>query len=87
MRPMQLALRRPNRDAAVADSAAGIARAPHVAVDVGAHAVGTALHAVDHAIAEQLAVGELVVGPYVEDIDLRPCRRPVSPGPLPVLTT
>src|SRR5262249_51506186 len=57
----QLAVRVPHRNAAVADRAPGIARAPQVAVDIGAHAVGTALYAVDHEVAEQFAVGELVV--------------------------
>src|SRR5689334_11717918 len=47
----ELALRGPYRDAAVADRATRVARAPQVAVDVGAHAVGTALHAIDHEVA------------------------------------
>src|SRR6266571_6067649 len=52
----ELALRSPDGHAAVAHGAAGIARAPHVAVDVAAGAVRPALHPVDHEIAEQLLV-------------------------------
>src|SRR5216683_1746934 len=52
----QLAFRRPHRDPAVADRTAGVARRPEIAIDVGAHPVGPAFDAVDHAIAEQLAV-------------------------------
>src|SRR5207248_3236349 len=62
----QLALRIPDRDAAIADRAPGIARAPEIAVDIGAHAVRPALHAVDHEIAEQLLVRQLVVGADIE---------------------
>src|SRR3954468_22559094 len=52
----QLAVWRPDRHAAVADSAACIAGCPDVAVDVAAQAVRPALHAVNHAIAEALDV-------------------------------
>src|SRR3954470_19573157 len=62
----QLAFRRPYRRAAVADGAAGIAGGPDIAVDVAAHAVRSALHTVNHALAEPLVVGELVVGADVE---------------------
>src|SRR5205823_10503971 len=62
----ELAFRRPHGDAAVADRTAGIARAPQIAADVTAHAVRPALHAVDHEIAEQLLIGELVIGADVE---------------------
>src|SRR3954464_10095590 len=58
----QLAFRRPHRHAGIADGAAGVARGPDIAVDVAAHAVRPALHAIDHEIAEPLAVRELVVG-------------------------
>src|SRR4029077_11570826 len=66
----QLAFRRPHRDAAVADGAASVARGPQIAVDVAAHAIGPALHAVDHAVAEQLLVRDLVVRSDIEGIDL-----------------
>src|SRR5881296_3165533 len=52
-------------DAAVPDAGAGVAAAPHVAVDVDADAVGAAAHAVDGEIAERLDVGDLVVGGHV----------------------
>src|SRR3982751_718854 len=58
----QLAFRRPHGDAAIADGAAGIARAPDIALDVAAHAVRSAFDPVDHEVREPLAVGELVVG-------------------------
>ena len=47
------AVRIPDRDAVVADGASGVARAPDVAVDVAACAIGTALDAVDHEVAEE----------------------------------
>src|SRR6202790_5220423 len=50
----ELAVRRPYRHAAIAHGTAGIARAPDIAVDVAAHAVRTALHAVNHEVAEPL---------------------------------
>src|SRR6266567_1836167 len=56
----QLAFRRPHRHAAIADGAASVARGPDIAADVAAHAVRPALHAIDHEIAEPLAVAELV---------------------------
>src|SRR5262245_55143364 len=65
----QLAVRRPDRDTAVADGATGVAGCPEVAVDVAAQAVGAALHAVDHAIAEPLEVRELVVGADIRHED------------------
>src|SRR5882724_1461091 len=55
----ELALRRPDGHAAVAEPApAGVAVAgdPHVALDVAARAVGAALDAVDHEIAEHFLV-------------------------------
>src|SRR5204863_2737749 len=58
----ELALRRPHGHPVVTDAATGIARAPQIAVDVSAYAVGPALHTVDHEAGEQLAVGKLVVG-------------------------
>src|SRR5438132_14087478 len=42
----QLAVRRPHRHTAIADVAAGIARGPDIAVDIAAHAIRSALHAV-----------------------------------------
>src|SRR5476651_667554 len=63
----QLALRRPDGDAVVPDRAAGVARAPDVAVDVAAHAVGRALDAVDHEVREDAAVRHLVVAAHVEN--------------------
>src|SRR6266568_6116725 len=62
----ELAVRRPNRHAAIADVAAGIARGPDVAVDIAAHAVRSALHAVNREVAEPLLIGELVVGADIE---------------------
>src|SRR5439155_20308657 len=62
----QLAFRGPHRHAAIADGAAGVARGPDIAADVAAHAVRPALHAIDHEIAEPLAVAELVVGADIE---------------------
>src|SRR5262249_53114252 len=50
--------------------AAGVARGPHVAVDIAAGPVRTTLHPVDHEVAEELHVGELVVGAHVEDVHL-----------------
>src|SRR6266849_1570383 len=52
----ELAVRRPYRHAAIAHGTAGIARAPDIAVDVAAHAVRTALHAVNHEVAEPLVI-------------------------------
>src|SRR5262249_32171387 len=80
--PDQFALRRPYRDAAVADRATGVARRPYVAEDVAAHAVGSALDAVDHAIGEQLAIGYLVVRADIEGIDLALAARPRVTRPL-----
>src|SRR5262249_49776742 len=62
----ELAVRRPYRDAAVAHMTPGIARRPDIAVDVAAHPIGTALHAVNHEVAEPLMVRELVVGADIE---------------------
>src|SRR5262249_47529269 len=64
----ELAFGVPDGDAAVADRASGIARAPQVAVDVGTHAIGTTFHAVDHEVAEQFAIRELVVAANVERV-------------------
>src|SRR5262249_6525834 len=66
----QFAFGCPDRDPAVADRSTCIARTPQVAVDVGANAIRPALDPVDHEVAEKLAVGELVVGTYVEHIHL-----------------
>ena len=62
----QLAVRIPYRDATIADGAAGIARRPDVAVDIAAHAVRPALHAIDHEVAEAFLVRQLVVGTDIE---------------------
>src|SRR5262249_34666011 len=69
--PEQLAVRIPRGAPAVAEPApAGIAvaRDPEVAAHVGAHAVGAALDAVHHEVAEELLVRHLVVGAQVEDV-------------------
>src|SRR6185312_8838760 len=66
----QLAVRVPHGDAAIANRAARIARAPQVTVDIGADTIGSAFYAIDHEIAEQLAVGELVVAADVESVHL-----------------
>src|SRR5205085_5601760 len=66
--PDQLAGGIPDRHPAIADGATGVARAPEVALDIGAHAVGPALHAVDHEVAEELAARELVVAADVEHV-------------------
>src|SRR6185312_12942887 len=66
--PDKLALRCPHRHAAVAHAAARVARAPEVAVHVGAYAVGPALHAVHHEGTEELAVAQLVVRAHVEHV-------------------
>src|SRR5947207_4536536 len=66
----QLALRRPHGHAAVADVAAGVRRAPEVAVYVTARAVRPALHPVHHEVAEELPVRGLVVAPHVEHVHL-----------------
>src|SRR5207253_417006 len=62
----QLARGRPAGGAAVAQVAAGIARAPDVAQHVAAHAVGPTLDVVDHEVGEALAVAHLVVGADIE---------------------
>src|SRR5262252_6355039 len=48
--PDELALRSPDRHAAIAHAAPGVAGAPHVAVDVAARPVGPALDPVDHEV-------------------------------------
>src|SRR5713101_1467462 len=68
--PDELTLRRPHRHPAIAHVAARIARAPEIAVHVGAHAVGPALDAIHHEVAEELAVAELVVRADVEHVHL-----------------
>src|SRR5215218_1419296 len=78
----QLAVRRPGRHTAVADGTAGIAGRPDIAVDVAAHAVRPALHAVDHALAEPLLVGELVIAADVEHKDLALAAGPGVAGSL-----
>src|SRR5262245_46139218 len=80
--PDELALRRPDRHAAVTDVAAGVARAPDVAVDVAARAVRSTLHAIDHEVAEELSVRQLVVAPDVEHVHLALAARPGVAGPL-----
>src|ERR1700676_2991595 len=52
----ELAIRRPYRHTAIAHVAAGITRGPEIAVDIAAHAIRTALHAVNHEVAEALLV-------------------------------
>src|SRR5262249_25157912 len=80
--PDQLAPRGPDGDAAVADGAPGVARAPHVALDVTAGAVRAALHPVDHEVGELLVARQLVVGAHVEDEHLALAARPRVSGPL-----
>src|SRR5439155_1223454 len=77
--PDELALRGPDRHAAVAHGAAGIARAPQIAVDVAAHTVRPALHPIDHEVAEQLLVGELIVVADVEYVQLAAVWRVSKP--------
>src|SRR5713101_1536529 len=77
--PNELALGRPDRHAAIAESApAGIAvaRDPEVAVDVATGAVRSALDAVDHEVGEELPVRDLVVAPDVEDVHVALAARP-----------
>src|SRR5258705_10277278 len=63
----QLALRIPDRHAAIADIGAGITSAPEVAVDVDADAVGGAADAVDHEVGELLLVPDrLAVGAQIK---------------------
>src|ERR1700716_1125720 len=62
----QLAVRRPYRHAAITHVAAGIARSPDIAVATAAHAIRSALHAVNHEVAEPLLIGELVVDADIE---------------------
>src|SRR5262249_54687338 len=50
------------------DGAARVAGAPQIALDVRTDAVRPALHAVDHEVAEELLVGQLVVGADVEHV-------------------
>src|SRR5215471_13842660 len=45
---------------------AGVARAPHIAADIAAYAVRSALHAIDHEIAESLLVGQLIISINIE---------------------
>src|SRR5262249_18817191 len=69
--PDELAFRRPDGHAAVAKPAAAgvtVAGDPHVALDVAARAVRAALDAVDHEIAEELLVRQLVVGADIEHV-------------------
>src|SRR3954453_4886714 len=78
----ELAVRRPRRHAAIADGAARIAGGPDIAVDVTAHTVRPALHTVDHALAEPLLVGELVVAADVEHENLALAAGPGVAGSL-----
>src|SRR5439155_8996281 len=78
----ELGLRRPYGHAAVAHAAAGVRRAPHVAVHVAARAVGAALDAVHHEVAEELAVGQLVVAAHVEHVHLALTAGAGIPGAL-----
>src|SRR5262250_3360936 len=68
--PDELALGRPHRHPAVAEVATSVTRDPDIALDVAADAVGTAFDVVDHAIGENLAVGQLVVASDVEHVDV-----------------
>src|SRR5262249_47943735 len=65
----QLPFGRPDEDATVPHRPTGVARGPHVAVDITADAIRPALDAVDHAVGEELLVGELVVAADIEDVD------------------
>src|SRR5262249_33500741 len=76
----ELAVRAPSGDAAIADRTSRIARAPQVAIDVGTHAVGPAFHAVNHEVAEQFAIGELVVAANIELVHLALAARPGITG-------
>src|SRR5688572_29160558 len=49
----QSAVRAPDRDTAVPDIAAGVARRPDIAIDIRPQTVGAAADAVDHRVAEQ----------------------------------
>src|SRR5690606_37893031 len=60
----------PDRDAAVADSAARVARAPEVAEHVDAYAVGAAWDAVDRERCELLDVGHAAVRADVADVQV-----------------
>src|SRR5262249_23616009 len=79
----QLAIRRPYRDAAVADAAAGVAGNPEIALDVAADAVRSALHAVDPGIGEALLVRQLVVGADVERMTVALAAGPGVARPFP----
>src|SRR4051812_8328088 len=57
--PEQLAFRRPDGHAVIADGPSCIAGNPEIAVDIGPDAVGAALYPIDHEIAEQLAIRDL----------------------------
>src|SRR5262245_2711843 len=78
----KLALRVPHRDAAVADGSAGIARTPQVAVDISADTIGAAFDAINHEVAEQPAIGELVVAADVEGVHLALAARARVPRAL-----
>src|SRR5882724_4572632 len=80
--PDELALRRPHRHPAVAHAAARVAGAPEIAVHVGAHAVRSALDAVHHEGAEELAVAELVVRAHVEHVHVALAARSRVARPL-----
>src|SRR5689334_7953558 len=80
--PDELALGRPDRHAAVANRPPGVAGGPDVAVHVAPDAVGSALDAIDHEVAEHLAVGRLVVGADVEDVHVALAARAGIAGPL-----
>src|SRR5262249_13931453 len=80
--PDELAPGRPYRHPAVAHGPAGVAGAPHVAVHVAAGAVGPALDTIDHEVAEELLVGELVVRPHVEDVHVTLAAGTGVAGPL-----
>ena len=53
----------------MAKLAAGVASRPQIAFDIDANAVGRALDAIDHEIAEQLRCAKPVVRADVEDVD------------------
>ena len=78
----QLAVRPPRRHAVVADGAAGVARAPEIAVDVAADSVGCALDAVDREVRKALGIRQRAVAD-VEDLDVAVAAGAGVSGTLP----
>src|SRR5258705_551820 len=78
----QLPLRIPDRDAVIAKLAARVASRPQVAVHVHAGPVGSALHAVDHEIAELRRPAKLVVRVDVERVHAAIAAAPRVAGEL-----